>query len=90
MPRDTAHDDLERARMLLATRRFKEACQLAYECSARRPDDPAPLLVAATAEIGMGRPALAEGTAGRAVGLAPESPGRTCDLGRGHLGPDLG
>ena len=90
MPRDTAHDDLERARMLLATRRFKEACQLAYECSARRPDDPAPLLVAATAEIGMGRPALAEGTAGRAVGLAPESPGALATLAEAILGQTWG
>jgi tetratricopeptide (TPR) repeat protein len=90
VPRDAAHDDLERARLLLATRRFKEGCQLAYECSARQPDDPAPLLVAAGAEIGMGDPVLAERTAGRAVGLVPESPGAHAVLAEAILGQAWG
>lgn len=57
--------------MLLATRRNAEARQLAYACSAECPGDPAPLLVAARAELALGEAEQASKTAGNAVGLDP-------------------
>lgn len=61
------------ARLLLTARRYEDARRLAYACSAQNPGDPAPLLLAARAEMALGDALQAERTASHAVGLDPGS-----------------
>lgn len=61
------------ARLLLTARRYDDARRLAYVCSARSPGDPAPLLLAARAELALGEAVQAERTASSAVGIDPAS-----------------
>jgi hypothetical protein len=65
---------LQRARALLAARRYEDAAALAYQVSAGAPGDPSPLVVAAWAERGRGDLVAAERVAKDAVGLAPTLP----------------
>ena len=64
---------LLQAETLVNLRRYPEAAELAHRAAGRLPTDPAPLLVAARAEAGLGDHAGAERDARRAVQLAPES-----------------
>ena len=61
------------ARLLLTARRYDDARRLAYQLSAQAPGDPAPLLLAARAEMALGRPREAEEAASQAIGLDPDS-----------------
>jgi tetratricopeptide (TPR) repeat protein len=70
---DEVQGGMAEARLLLTARRYDDARGLAYACSAQNPGDPAPLLLAARAEIALGDALQAERTASHAVGLDPGS-----------------
>ena len=67
-------DTLERARVLLAARRYQDAAALAYQCAASRLGDPNPLIIASWAEIGLRNRDAAAQAARQAVALAPGLP----------------
>jgi len=64
---------LQEAEALVNLRRYREAGELAHRAGGRLPTDPAPLLIAARAEVGFGDHDAAERDARRAVELAPEN-----------------
>jgi tetratricopeptide (TPR) repeat protein len=70
---DEVRGGMAEARLLLTAHRYDDARRLAYVCSAQNPGDPAPLLLAARAELALGEAVQAERTASHAVGLDPAS-----------------
>ena len=70
---DVVGGGMAEARLLLSACRYEDARRLAYACSAQNPGDPAPLLLAARAEMALGDGRQAERTASHAVGLDPAS-----------------
>jgi tetratricopeptide (TPR) repeat protein len=64
---------LQQAEALVNLRRYREAAEQAHLAAGRLPGDPAPLLIAARAESGLGDHEAAERDARRAVELAPQS-----------------
>lgn len=60
---------------------YDEALALCQDLVAEAPDDPAPLMVAATISRDAGRPDLGLPLLERATALAPDRPDLLCDLG---------